>query len=325
MLTAPDAGSPGMMPAPVAAWSLFPVGDVSAIAIAGSSLYVIQGSPRGVYRTSLVGPPPFKRPSLVWSSASMPWVPTALAAWSSTLYVGAGSQIVAIDDASDAGATVLVDIQMAFPGVMEGPTVSLAGDGASIFWTQLITPSYTLMRHDLGTSTTAVTQMLVEGQAVALGAVAVDEVNAYTVMGMLGAPVGELDAVQRSVGGPVSQGIPVVPSNTVRSAAPLTAQGNQVYCVVDGAMGGQVVVGSPGAGSAVQFNSAPVDSYAIDLAKSWLFVGSGRDLLYSPLGQDSPQPLVATESSSTLLGIAVGSGYVAYFSADVLGIALEPP
>jgi hypothetical protein len=62
----------------------------------------------------------------------------------------------------------------------------------------------------------------------------------------------------------------------------------------------------------------------MDWAKGRLFVGSGRSLLYTDLTRNSPRPLVATGTTTPIGGIAVGSGYVAYFSQDVLGVVAEP-
>jgi hypothetical protein len=309
-----DAESGPDAPPPLAEWKLSQTGAVSAIAIAGNGLYVIEN--RDVYRTTLTDPPPLRQPSTVWSS---PIGSTALAAWGGTLYVGAGPQIVAID--GDGGATVVFDLWACGMAGMPTPILGLATDGMSLFWTHA-NPNFALSRHDLGSAVCSHTDLLTESSS-RLGPVAVDMINAYTVV--LDTPMtsdGELAQVPKNA--TVVDPLPVVPSGA-RGTAPLVSpQNTEVYFVAESDAGGRLALASMGSGAVVQFKSASVDTYAIDLDKGWLFVGSGRSLLYTPLGQDSPRLLVATASSTPIGGIAVGSGYVAYFSQDVLGVVAEP-
>jgi hypothetical protein len=147
--------------------------------------------------------------------------------------------------------------------------------------------------------------------------------SVYTVISTPMSPDGELGQVPKNAG--VVAALPVVPSGA-RGTTPLVSpQTTEVYFVAESDAGGQLVLASSVTrGAVVQFKAAPVDTYAIDLAKGWLFVASGHSLLYTPLGQDSPRPLVATAATTPIGGIAVGSGYVAYFSQDVLGVVAEP-
>jgi hypothetical protein len=323
-------------PTPLALWQIIPADvdgglpAVSAVAIAGNSLYVAElnlQSNVGVYRTSLAGPPPYSRPTMVLQGP--PW---ALTAASHTVYVATNFQIIALDDWNDAGSTVVVDMMSAFPfpSTMLGQVTGLATDGTSVFWTQVIgsgpgPPNTILMRHDLGTSPTSFAQQLVASAGETLAGVAVDTANAYTVRSMWAAPIGELDMLPKNFtpidGAPTGAGFV---AGGVTNTAPLTvtpsAQGPFALYFVDM---GQVAL-TKSSSQSVQFSAAHVDTYAIDFDRGWLFVGSGPNLLYTPLGQNSPRTLVATGTSSTIGGIAVGSGFVAYFSRDVVGVVAEP-
>jgi hypothetical protein len=313
-----DAAICPVAAAPVAEWGP----AASALAMAGSSLYFIQNG--DVFRVGTAAPGGFGPPFPVWMGGNA----RVLATYASMVYAGGVSQIVAIDDSdAGAGARVIVDFPSTFPMSMWGPPMGLAADGTSVYWTAFgvadpATPAPGLVRHDLSSPIDAGTVMGTSMVPSTMGSVAVDMTYAYTVDEPGANGEGTLFAFEKVM--PFAGQVLIGPPRGALGTAPIVPWNGQVY-FVGGAMAEGQILSNTGVGSTavnVAFMAAPVTTFAID--QGWMFIGSGPNVLYAPVGQGSACVLATSSDMSPIQGIAAGNGYVAYFNMSHVGIVTEP-
>jgi hypothetical protein len=286
------------------------------VAISSGSLYVLGGGGAGLYRVPLAAA----------SAAPLPrWVPgaslTAIAAQSGSLYIAAAgnpNSIVTLNASSDEDAglvdggpdpTLVVDVGAALPGMNPMSVFSIASDGSSIFWTQIVNyPSTMLLRHDLGAPVDQAKVLYTASDTTGtLSQVAVDTQYVYVVSGST------LYAIPKDGGTAL-----MVAQN---GASPVLYDG-VLYYVSNAAL---VHFNGPGGGSFPVFDSDPVGPFAIDDGGVLLF-GSGQNLMVASIYTLHARTLLPSPATTQIAEVVAGGGYVGFYDEGhtVLGLVTEP-
>jgi hypothetical protein len=310
---------------------------VTGLAIAGQSLYVVEhtdesGALAELSYTSLGTYPYIAALSPRFPGSGFTTI-TALATHSSFVYFattfngpGGGSNEILLVDASMDGipnvtpppAVVVVDVSAAFPAAPLGAVDSIASDGSSIFWTQVVGSTSALLRHDLDAEATSATVLLVASSGDAFESVAVDDSGVYVLDSggsVLAVPKQGADA-----------GAVRTLATTALPSVSISARDGEVYFVQATTLGaaGGALMHVPTSGASPPSGPLAADSVGPFTPDGcWIYLGSGANVEFLAPGQGLLQP-AAHGLDSDVAGVAAGSGYFAFYTKTAVELVPEP-